>query len=351
MNRKAVFEALLAAVLFALSAPLGKYLLTDIPPMFMAGLLYLGAGIGITILSCFSMKKSKESGFTTHDTPWIVLMILLDVIAPFLLLWGLTLTSASNASLLFNFEMVATAIVARIFFKESIGKQLSIALILITLASIIISVDFNQTDLFQFSWGSLLVIAACSCWGLENNCTRNLSDKNPSHVVILKGIGSGTTAIIIALLTEKMVNLHWGTIVMTLLLGFVAYGLSIFFYVRAQRHLGASRTSIYYAAAPFIGMCIAFVMYQDPISINFIIGLILMLIGTCVVFYERHNHAHLHECITHNHIHSHNDLHHNHSHSDHSENPNPTHAHVHTHEAIEHTHPHTPDIHHRHSHE
>lgn len=339
--------ALLAATLFGLNAPVAKLLLVNIPPMYMVSFLYLGAGIGIWGIWLFTREKNTEAPLTRRELPWTILMILLDVLAPFLLMWGLLRTTAENASLLFNFEMVATSIIALVFFKEAIGRRMWLAIILITIASVIISIDFSSAGAFDFSVGSLLVIAACCCWGLENNCTRNMSAKNPAQIVILKGFGSGFAGLLIASMTERFLNFNWRYVLVAMLLGFVAYGLSIYFYVKAQRYLGATRTSTFYAAAPFIGVLLSFVIFRDIPPAAFWLGGILMTTGAFIAVYEKHAHRHKHENQIHEHRHSHDDNHHNHVHG-HAVACH--HSHEHEHGTIEHEHPHTPDIHHRHNH-
>lgn len=347
-----VAEALLAALLFGLNAPFSKLLLREVPPMFMTGFLYLGAGAGMLIIRKLGTKildSKEEALLDKEDRPLVILMILLDVIAPFLLMLGLTFTTAANASLLFNFEMVATTLVARHFFKEAIGKRMGFAIGIITISSILLSVDLGQGSVFSFSIGSLLILAACTCWGLENNCTRNMSAKDPAQIVVLKGFGSGTTAFLIALFTEGPMTFSWVKVLLALLLGFTAYGLSIFFYVRAQRWLGASRTSAYYGAAPFMGVLLSFIILGERPGTLFGIATLLMIGGVLLTINEEHDHSHIHEALVHDHRHRHDDQHHNHSHdcpiTDEFE-----HSHFHVHEVIEHCHDHRPDIHHRHAH-
>lgn len=256
-----VIQAFIAAALFGLNAPFAKLLLGAIPPMFMAAYLYLGAALGmgaIWLITGIGKKRLKEAILTRLDAPWVILMILLDIAAPFLLMSGLAFTTAAHASLLINFEMVATSLVALAFFKEAIGKRLWVAIAVITVASIILCVDFSSPTAFVFSPGSLLIISACLCWGLENNCTRNLSSKNPVFIVIIKGFGSGGIALALALTMERTTSAFPVSIAGALVLGFISYGLSIFFYIKAQRGLGAARTSMYYAAAPFIGVAVSF---------------------------------------------------------------------------------------------
>lgn len=268
----------------------------------------------------------------------------MDILAPVLLMWGLSLTGAGTVSLLNNFEIVITALIARTLFKESIGRRAWVAIALITGASILLSVqDFSH---LSFSIGALLAIAACVCWGFENNCTRMLSLKDPLEIVLIKGFGSGLGALVVAYLVGQ---LSWDTAYVgtALLLGTVAYGASIYLYILAQRYLGAARTSAYYAFAPFIGVGLAFLLREQSISSSFIIALIMMGVGSYLISSEKHINKHIHVPITHSHRHNHQDGHHNHTH------PFPVpgeHSHEHTHELLEHTHEHMPDLHHDHTH-
>ena len=276
----AILWAILAAALYAISTPISKMLLNEIPPTMMAALLYLGAGIGMSIIGLFRYKignLKKEMKLTKKEMPFTVGMVFLDIVAPIFLMIGLTMTTPANVSLLNNFEIVATTVIALLIFKETISKRLWIAIGLITVASIVLSVeDFSS---ISFSFGSLFVLLAAVCWGLENNCTRMLSVKDPLQVVVIKGFGSGLGSLLISfIIKETTTNIVY--IIATLLLGFVAYGLSIYFYVYAQRYLGAAKTSAYYAISPFIGVGLSFIMFLEIPTISFIIALIIMIIGT-----------------------------------------------------------------------
>ena len=344
---KSVVFALLAAALYALSAPIAKLLLHNLPVELMAALLYLGAGLGMFLLSLFTRKENanrRELSLTKAEFPFIIGMILLDVVAPILLMNGLARTSAANASLLNIFEIVATTLIALFVFNEFVSRRLWGAIVLITIASILLSIQ--DAGSLHFSIGSLLVLAACLCWGLENNLTRKLSVKDPLQVVVIKGFGSGTGALIIALLLGQP---SWDipSALGALALGFVAYGLSIYFYINAQRNLGAARTSAYYAAAPFFGVLLSFLFFREAPTPLFLAALAIMLLGTYFTITEKHIHPHIHPAETHTHPHNYNDGHHTHTHD-----PMPAgeHSHEHTHERAEHTHRHLPDIHHQHEH-
>ena len=294
--------AFLAAVFYAINVPISKVLLQHVGPTTMAALLYLGAGIGIGMMSLFNKKdREKAESLTKADLPYIVGMIVLDIAAPIFLMLGISYGSSANASLLGNFEIVATTVIALILFKEAVTKRLWVAIGLITLSSILLS--FEGTDSFHFSYGSLLVIMATVCWGLENNCTRELSSKSTYQIVMLKGLCSGLGALVIALIKRESFP-GIGYIAIALALGFVAYGLSIFMYVRAQNVLGAAKTSAYYAVNPLIGALLAFVFLSESLSWMYVIALIVMVFGSALVvvdtFIRQHDHEHQHT-FTHSH--------------------------------------------------
>ena len=281
--KKAVFFAVLAAALYALNAPVSKLLLRNAPPTMMAGFLYLGAGIGMGILGLIRSRTGqakKEIRLARKDLPYTLGMIVLDIAAPIFLMIGLKQTSAANASLLNNFEIVATSLIAMLFFREKISRQLWIAIFLITLSSALLTVE--DAGAFWFSAGSLFVLLAAVCWGLENNCTRMLSRSDPLEIVVVKGLCSGAGSIIIGLAVGESFPVI-RDILLILLLGFVAYGLSIYFYVYAQRDLGAAKTSAYYAVAPFIGVLLSLIIFREIPGIMFFIALGIMILGTWLI--------------------------------------------------------------------
>ncbi|MDD7365899.1 MAG: DMT family transporter [Clostridiales bacterium] len=283
---RGVLCAVLAAAFYALNAPLSKLLLGRVAPAMMAAFLYLGAGLGMC-LWLFVTRKSRartEQPLTRRDLPYTVGMIVLDVAAPIALMTGVARTSAASASLLNNFEIVATSLIALILFKEAISKRLWLGIFLVTLSSVLLSAqDIRAVSL---SAGSLYVLLACVCWGFENNCTRRLSEKDPMEIVAVKGIFSGLGALIVAFVCGAALP-DALSIVLALLLGFVAYGLSILFYIYAQRSLGAAKTSAYYAVAPFIGVALSLALFREIPSGWFIAALIVMIAGTwCVTTAE-----------------------------------------------------------------
>ena len=330
-NGKAILYAFLAAVFYAINVPCSKRLLESVDPTTMAALLYLGAGLGIGMLSLFAKKDKKQSEpLSKADLPYVIGMIVLDIAAPILLMLGIKFGTSSSASLLGNFEIVATTVIALFIFKEAISKRLWIAIALISLASILLS--FEGAESLRFSVGSLFVLLATICWGFENNCTRSISGKNTYEIVLLKGMFSGLGSLGIAwLLREKVPEIKYAAA--ALLLGFVAYGLSIFLYVRVQNVLGAAKTSAYYAVNPFVGALLAFVFLKEDLSRLYLVALVIMIAGSVLVVADTlirsHTHEHGHSfththdgethshTITHSHEHDHyiTDAHHRHAHS------------------------------------
>lgn len=279
-TKKGIALAILAAALYAINSPLSKVLLDYMPSTLMAGFLYVGAGLGMLVIACFrkvQKNKSGESKLTKKELPYTIAMILLDIAAPICLLIGLKSTTATNVSLLNNFEIVATAIIALMIFKETIEIRLWFGILFITLSCALLS--FEDLSSLHFSFGSLFVILACSCWGFENNCTRKISSKDPLQIVLLKGIFSGCGSLIIGFAIGERITTLW-SIPAVLGIGLVAYGLSIYFYIHAQRLLGAARTSAYYAVAPFIGTFLSMIMFHDAPSLNYFIALALMIVGS-----------------------------------------------------------------------
>lgn len=275
-----IFCAVLAAVLYAVNAPFSKQLLHSLPPTLTAGFLYLGAGAGMALIALIRrIRKTagRESKLTRAELPYTVAMIVLDIAAPVCLMFGLRSTPAASAALLNNFEIVATALIAWVVFRERIRVRLWLGILCVTAACALLSLENLQG--MHFSKGSLLVLLAAVCWGLENNCTRKLSDKDPMEIVLLKGLFSGAGSLITGLCIGERVAL-WSDVPAALALGFVAYGLSIFFYVYAQRKLGAARTSTFYALAPFVSVFLSLALFREKPGYAFPAALALMALGT-----------------------------------------------------------------------
>ncbi len=279
INYYGIILAIVAASLYAINSPLSKIMLDYMPKTLMAGTLYLGAGLGMTIIFVFRkiVKNEKlEERLSKKELPYTIMMILLDIAAPIFLLYGLNMTTSSTVSLLNNFEIVVTALIAFAIFKEKISVRLWIGIIFITLSCM--SLSLENINSFKFSFGAIFVIIACVCWGIENNCTRKISSKDPLQIVFIKGLFSGLGSIIIGLIIGERFNSLWSVFVV-LGIGLFAYGLSIFFYVHAQRIIGAARTSAYYAIAPFVGTALSLIILKEKPLFQYFIALFLMLIG------------------------------------------------------------------------
>ena len=344
--------AILSAVLFGVSAPLSKLLLREIDPIPLAAFLYIGSGAGLWIFQRLERlivkREHEEASLSKKDILWLVGAILSGgVIAPILLMFSLRITPASTASLLLNFEGVATALIAGLFFSEYIGKRVWISILLITLASILLS--WNFTGQWRFSIGAIGIIFAGFCWGIDNNFTRNISSKNPVSIVIIKGFSAGFFSLFLSLLLKNSIP-DLKIILLSMLLGCLSYGFSLVLFVVAMRNLGSARTSAFFGTAPFIGAALSFILFKDTPNIMFIISLPLMIAGAVFLLKEKHSHKHFHEYVAHVHMHNHRDGHHNHSHKSGEVPESGYHSHFHIHESLEHEHSHMPDIHHRHNH-
>jgi drug/metabolite transporter (DMT)-like permease len=341
-----ILQALLAALFFGASAPIAKFLLGDnIAPIFLAAFLYLGSGTGTFLVKLTQRMRAKdtEADIKLPDVKWLAGAIISGgILAPIILMISLQNTPASTASLLLNFEGVATTLIALLFFKEAISRRAWTAILVITLASIFLSANFEGG--FGLSLGALGIILACVLWGVDNNFTRNISGKDPLAIVAWKGLVAGTFSFFLALFLGNTLP-SVPTILYTLLLGFVSYGLSTMLFIRSMRGLGAARTSALYGTAPLAGVLLSIVIFGEFPSFLFIIAAILMIGGALLLINEEHSHTHVHTALIHEHSHSHKDP--SHEHDDMDE----VHSHEHEHPAEEHEHDHMPDIHHRHGHE
>ncbi len=278
----AVILAIVAAALYALNVPFSGQFLQNVPPRMMAGLLYLGAGVGMGVLTLgrrLLRKPSRVPSLDRTDLPFTVMMILLDIAAPIFLMLGILHAPGATVSLLNNFEIVATSLIALLFFREKISPRLWLAIALVTVASVVLGLEGEGRVVFNR--GSLYVIAACLCWGLENNCTRRLSNKNAEQIVLVKGIFSGLGSLIVAVLMKEGFP-SLAIILGVMLLGFVSYGLSILCYIKAQSRLGAAKTAAFYAIAPFLGVGFCMFLGERPEG-GFYVGLILMVVSTTLM--------------------------------------------------------------------
>ncbi|MBN9554896.1 MAG: EamA family transporter [Alphaproteobacteria bacterium] len=341
--------AIASAALFGASTPLAKLLLGGgADPWLLAGILYFGSGIGLTVLWIIRHGNGtsiSESPLRRADLPWMALMILSGGVAgPLLLMLGLSRTSASSAALLLNLEGVATMGIAWAVFKENFDRRILLGAASILLGAILLS---SGGGLGGVSWGALLIAGAGLAWGIDNNLTRKLSASDPVQIAAIKGVVAGSVNSALAFFAGSRLP---GLPILgsALALGFVGYGVSLVFFVLALRDLGSARTGAYFSTAPFIGAALAVVLVGDKISTSLIVAGVLMALGLYLHLVERHSHDHLHEALEHEHRHIH-DEHHQHSHTD-ADPPGEPHAHWHKHAPMTHAHPHYPDIHHRHGH-
>ena len=321
----ATVYAILAAALYAINVPLSKMLLNHVEPTMMASFLYLGAGFGLFLYGWVEKrigKSERKESLTKKELPYTIAMVVLDIAAPILLMLGIARTNSANVSLLNNFEIVATSMIALVVFKEVISKKLWFAIALVTIASIVLT--FEGSGSFTLNQGSFFVLGACLCWGFENNCTKMISNKSSVEIVVIKGTFSGLGSLIVALvLGEHIPALQW--LLCVLVLGFVAYGMSIHFYIMAQKDLGAAKTSAFYSIAPFLGVAFSMLLLSERPGFRFYAALIIMIISTYFMVKDtielQHTHEHEH---THTHEHSHGDMVHTHEHTH-------IHTHLHTH--------------------
>lgn len=343
--------AFLAAVTFGASTPFSKMLLGQVAPVTLAGLLYLGSGIGL--LTWFVLRdatarsrKDASSRLTGKDIPWLGGAILSGGIAgPVLLMLGLSLTPASAASLLLNMEGVLTSMLAWFVFRENFDRRIFLGMVLIVTGGIVLS--WEQRPEFGVPWGSIAIVGACLCWAIDNNLTRRISASDAVQIAGIKGLVAGAVNLAIAL-SMGMAMPSASAALLAGVVGFGGYGLSLVFFVLALRHLGAARTGAYFSIAPFVGAAIALALLHDAPGGGFWLAGALMAGGIWLHLTERHEHVHTHEAMAHAHMHVH-DEHHQHRHDFPWDGKEP-HAHPHRHEPLTHSHPHVPDIHHRHRH-
>ena len=346
--RIGILLALLSAILFGASTPLAKTMLVGVDPWMMAGLLYLGAGIGLAgiHLARNALRlPDVEAPLRRADLPWIAGVIAAGgILGPLFLMVGLAATDAASASLLLNVEGLATMGIAWLVFRENVDRRL-----LLGAAAILAGVALlSWQGRMSLEWGTVLVIAACMCWGIDNNLTRKLSSADPVRIAMLKGLVAGTVNLTLALAQGAALP-RMGVILAAAVLGFVGYGISLALFVLGLRHLGAARTGASFSLAPFIGAMISLIWLQEPLTVCLVVAGGLMALGLWLHLTECHVHTHEHATLEHEHRHSHDD-HHQHTHGP-DDAPGEPHSHWHRHTPLLHRHPHYPDLHHRHGHD
>jgi len=345
MAAGAVAGALLAAALFGATTPLAKLLLGSVSGTVLAGLLYLGSGVGLAAWwLCFGSRA--EAPLRARDLPWLLGAIACGGVAgPLLLMRGLATTPAASASLLLNLEGVLTALMAWVVFREGCDRRVVTGMVLIVLGGVVLSWPASGRT-GTLGWGSALVALAALAWAVDNNLTRAVSGGDPVQVAMAKGLAAGTVNLALGLLAGSALPPAPLTIAAATV-GFLGYGVSLVLFVVALRHLGTARTSAYFSVAPFIGVAVAVVVFTDPLTWQLAAAGLLMAGGVYLHLTEHHGHEHHHHAVEHEHVHTHDDHHHDH---DHAESPATPHAHWHAHPERVHGHPHYPDIHHRHTH-
>ena len=342
--RQGPLLALAAALLFGVSTPIAKLLLGRTDPVLLASLLYLGSGIGLAAWRLSGRSHRSETQLSRGDWPWLAGAVLAGgVVAPVLLLVGLSRTSAASASLLLNLEGVFTALLAWFVFRENFDRRIALGMAAILIGAVILS----WSGPGGLTWGGLLVVAACAAWAIDNNLTRKISAADSAQIAMYKGLVAGTVNAGIAL-GQGTPFPAASVVSFAMLLGLASYGLSLTLFVRALRLLGTARTSAYFSTATFAGAVLSLILLPEVPTVRLGAGGLLMVLGVWLHWTERHAHVHTHLPIRHAHSHRH-DEHHQHAHRP-TDPAGEPHSHEHTHERLTHKHPHYPDIHHRHPH-
>ncbi|ODU50516.1 MAG: hypothetical protein ABS92_02865 [Thiobacillus sp. SCN 63-374] len=343
LRQTGVPAALGAALLFGAGTPLAKLLLDAVNPWMLAGLLYLGSGVGLTLYRLLSHASAVR--LPRNEVPWFAGAILAGgIIGPVLLMFGLTGMPASGASLLLNAESVFTALLAWFAFKENFDRRIALGMLAIVAGAVVLSAPSSAH--VSGLWPALAILGACFAWGVDNNLTRMVSLTDATWIASVKGLVSGIVNLGLAFsLGASMPALP--NLAGAMMVGLLAYGVSLALFVVGLRHLGTARTGAYFSVAPFFGALLA-VLMGEPITLPLLMAGALMALGTWLHLTERHEHRHVHEEMKHSHEHLH-DEHHQHEH-DYPVAPGTKHTHPHRHEPMIHTHPHFPDAHHRHSH-
>lgn len=343
LRHPGISAALAAALLFGAGTPVAKLLLDSVGPWMLAGLLYLGSGLGLTVIR--TIKRAPRGHLTWTEVPWFARAVLSGgIVGPVLLMFGLTGLPASSASLLLNAESVFTALLAWFVFRENFDKRIAAGMLAIVAGALILSVPGELK--WSGIWPSVAVLGACFAWGIDNNLTRKVALADAAWIASVKGWASGIVNLSLAIaLNARLPSAVDAMSAMAV--GLLAYGASLTLFVVGLRHLGTARTGAYFSVAPFFGAAIAVVM-GEPITWMLVAAGLLMAAGTWLHITERHEHTHDHEAIEHEHEHIH-DEHHLHSH-DEPVAPGTKHSHWHRHQPLTHSHPHFPDSHHRHRH-
>jgi drug/metabolite transporter (DMT)-like permease len=346
-----IAAVLASSLLFGASTPLARALVGVVDPLWLAGLLYAGSGIGLSLVLVlrhwvFAGGSGGVAGIARGDAGWLAAAITFGgVIAPVLFAFGLQGTSGAAASLLLNLETVLTVAIAWFAFHEHRNVRVMTGMGLIVAACALLG--GGGTDASGFGLGALLIALACLCWAIDNNLTRRVSGNDATLIAALKGWVGGTVNLGLAALFAGTPPAPAPALAAAGV-GLLGYGVSLTLFVVGLRHLGVARASAYYGAAPFIGVAVAFAVLGEAPRAAFWLALPLMAVGVILHLTERHGHRHAHERLAHAHSHRH-DEHHRHGHAFAWDGREP-HSHPHLHEPVVHEHAHTPDAHHRHDH-
>jgi drug/metabolite transporter (DMT)-like permease len=346
MHRAAIFYALASAALFGASTPLAKLLVGEVQPLALAGLLYLGSGIGLLAWFLLRKREVRATNLSRADLPWLAGAILAGgMVGPALLMYGLTRTDGATASLLLNLEAVLTASIAWIVFRENVDRRVFLGMVAIVAGGVVLSWD--EMPRGGGLVGPLLIAGACLAWAIDNNLTRRVSSGDAVTIAGLKGLVAGAANLSLALYQGASLP-GTGILAAAATVGLFGYGISLVLFVVALRNLGTARTGAYFSVAPFFGAALALLVLRESPSNAFWIAAALMALGVWLHLTERHEHEHMHEPMEHTHPHTH-DEHHQHGHGFAWQGAEP-HTHPHTHRRMTHSHPHYPDLHHRHDH-
>jgi drug/metabolite transporter (DMT)-like permease len=350
--RAAIAAALCAALLFGASTPLAKLLAGRVSPVMLAGLLYLGSGVGLSLIRVLRDRGFASANLSAQQWPWLLGAIVCGgVLAPILLIAGLTRLPAASVALLLNLEAVFTALLAWVVFRENAGRRVILGMMLIVAGGVTLC-GVAGAAAHQALSAVLAIAAACLCWGLDNNLTRKISGGDALFIAAVKGLAAGTTNLLLALLLGA--HLPSAAVIGAAMgVGLVGYGLSLVLYVLALRGLGSARTGAYFSTAPFLGAAIAIVLFESAVPAVFWLSAALMAAGVWLHLTEHHEHEHTHDALKHAHPHVH-DEHHRHAHAfpwdDIEPHDTQPHTHEHEHQPVTHRHAHFPDLHHRHDH-
>jgi drug/metabolite transporter (DMT)-like permease len=343
-RNRGVIAALAAAMLFGIGTPFAKILLHQASPWLLAGLLYLGSGVGLLLLRFVRTRSAPR--LAAIEACWLTGSVVAGgIMAPVLLMWGLSNMPASGASLLLNAEGVFTALIAWFVFRENFDRRIALGMALIVAGALLLS--WPGTPEFADALPAVSVLSACLLWGLDNNLTRKVSHADPTFIAMAKGLAAGTVNLGLALASGATIP-AWSTVLAAGVLGFLSYGLSLILFVVGLRHLGTARTAAYFSTAPFAGALVSVALLAEPATVSLVAAGILMGAGVWLHLTERHEHAHTHEVLEHEHSHEH-DVHHQHTHAV-PIAPGTRHTHRHRHDPLTHSHAHYPDTHHEHDH-